>query len=420
MKPSILFVTPYMPYPLNSGGNQGQFHMIDEIRKHYDASMIFEVPETEKNHFLRLQERWPDVRFFPLFKQAPQPAKVKKRPLRKIRRYVKGLFGKHGRKTEPDVRETDFVRQHSTLFCSTFSPVEATFTQHLDQCLSRQNFDIVQVEFYEYLSLVSLLGNIRAKKVFVHHELRYVRNEREMALYKQVSPHDRYLFNVAKQYEMDTLQLYDHVVTVSDVDRELLKQYVQKPVHSSPLIIRREKSTASDVVLKNRIVFIGGFHHFPNRDGMMWFVENCLPIIVAANPDVQLDVIGPGWSHERMNIPHIHLKNYVENISEHITGCIMIVPLRIGSGMRMKIVDGINHACSIVTTTIGVEGIDLVSGVNCLVADSAEDFAGAVIRLLNDPGLRQTMLRNTKEFAGLQRPEEQLKKRLQIYSDILK
>lgn len=423
MKQAILFITPYVPFPLNSGGNQGQFHMIDEIRKHYDASMIFEVPETEKQHFEQLKALWPDVHFMPYFEQAAVRPKPKKKLFKKFRRHIKSLFKK--RQVADNLPQEDFVRKNSTLFHSCLQSVKEDFVRHLNHCLE-QNFDIIQVEFYEFLSLIHCQGmkKSRAKKIFVHHELRYVRNEREMALYKEISPFDQYLFNASKEYETTTLDLYDHVITVSDTDKELLKKQLSKPVYASPSVIQ-QNSPGAGAPLQNKIVFIGGFYHFPNRDGIMWFLENCWPAIAVAIPDIQLDIIGPNWEYGTLgvskdSVSRIHCKGYVEDLSDAIAGCIMIVPLRIGSGMRMKIIDGVNNQCSIVTTTIGVEGIDLVSGENCLIADKAKDFAHAVIHLANNPDVRIKMLENMQKTALLQHPEKQLEKRLHVYSDILK
>lgn len=84
------------------------------------------------------------------------------------------------------------------------------------------------------------------------------------------------------------------------------------------------------------------------------------------------------------SMSEMELVGYVEDLREYLNGSIVLVPIRIGSGMRMKILDAVSSMASFVTTTKGVEGIDLRHNEECLIADSATDFAAAVIRLEAD------------------------------------
>lgn len=111
---------------------------------------------------------------------------------------------------------------------------------------------------------------------------------------------------------------------------------------------------------------------------------------------------------------------YVEDLREYLNGSIVLVPIRIGSGMRMKILDAVSSMASFVTTTKGVEGIDLRHNEECLIADSATDFAAAVIRLEADKKLQVRLATQAlKRLRELYNPQEMLERRLAVYDEIL-
>jgi len=202
--------------------------------------------------------------------------------------------------------------------------------------------------------------------------------------------------------------------------------YITKPIYVSQAVIKQDItfSNQDEVSLKNKVVFIGSFDHFPNRDGVVWFLENCWQIIIAAKPDIQFDIIGTGWTFENLNISkpessQITCKGFVDNLYEAIHGCVMIVPIRIGSGMRMKILDGISYGCPIVTTTIGTEGIELTSNTNCFIEDKAKDFARAIICLLENKNLAKSFLQNMKKIPSFQNQDVLIGKRLKIYAGLI-
>jgi hypothetical protein len=103
--------------------------------------------------------------------------------------------------------------------------------------VSRKGFDVVQVEFYESMSLVYLLPD-DVKKVFVHHEIRYVRHENELSLFHHVSPYELGRFRYLKDMETMTLARYDHIIVLTEVDKEiLLNDNPNLNVYVSPAVV---------------------------------------------------------------------------------------------------------------------------------------------------------------------------------------
>lgn len=134
----------------------------------------------------------------------------------------------------------------------------------------------------------------------------------------------------------------------------------------------------SSVAIPYSIFHVGELNWEPNYDGLIWFLTEVYQKIVEKYPDSQLYVYSKGV--ERLKIPNNIKKNvvlcgYVKNIWEEILDKqILVVPLKVGSGMRVKIVEMLAAKKLIVTTTIGKEGIDVTDGEHILVADSSESF----------------------------------------------
>lgn len=149
-----------MPYPLNSGGAQAQFHMINEIRKHYRTNIVFEVTAANRLAFEQLKTLWANVNFLPYEEVA-----IKKSLFGKGIRYLKRLSRKINlnSKKEIETQEIDFVKQHSSLYKKDYL-IKSTFKMYIENLLMQENYDIIQVEFYELLSMIHSLRNSKAKK----------------------------------------------------------------------------------------------------------------------------------------------------------------------------------------------------------------------------------------------------------------
>ena len=93
----------------------------------------------------------------------------------------------------------------------------------------------------------------------------------------------------------------------------------------------------------------------------------------------------------------VNFLGFVQDLNEVLNNSIMIVPILIGSGMRMKIVEAANHSCPFVTTTVGVEGLDFKNQEECFIADKPEDFANNIIKLLSDKQLQIEQAKAIKE-----------------------
>ena len=141
------------------------------------------------------------------------------------------------------------------------------------------------------------------------------------------------------------------------------------------------------------LVFIGLQTYEPNIDGSRFLIERVLPILQELRPEVRIRIVGRAGPEVReLARPNVEIVGEVENIEAELARAdLAVVPLRIGAGTRIKILEALAHRLPIVTTNLGCEGLPLSSGVHCEIADSASAFAESCDLLLGDSGKRIEM-----------------------------
>ena len=136
------------------------------------------------------------------------------------------------------------------------------------------------------------------------------------------------------------------------------------------------------------MVFFGLLSYVPNIDGVIHFVQDIWPRIAEAHPEARCKIIGgrPPPSLQALAGPRVELTGFVPDLRPHLAAAAaVVVPLRLGGGTRLKIVEAMAMGKAIVSTTLGAEGIEAVPGRDLLVEDQPAAFADAVNRLLADP-----------------------------------
>ncbi len=184
----------------------------------------------------------------------------------------------------------------------------------------------------------------------------------------------------------------DAVLVVSAEDRDALREAMGTAAEITVLPITVDTEEIAPVRRRpdaDRIVHIGTMSWAPNIDAVRWFADAVYPRIRAARPDVGFDVIGarPPRAIRALARPGsgIHVAGYVDDPTPYLERtAVMVVPVRAGSGMRVKILVALAQGLPVVSTTLGCEGIAVQPGVHLLVADEPAAFAAATLRLLGD------------------------------------
>lgn len=401
MKKNLLIITPYLPWPLSSGGNVGVFYMLTYISKYVNVSLLTTYNKTNNYKVLgEVQKRLPNVRF-ELYDYRKQPYRQFE-----IVRKIEKQFDKR----------LEFGEKTSKYTINIPDLMTPGFLNFINAYLNNNNIDIVQVEFADFLPIVyALPGNI--KKIFIHHELRFVKNELQYG--KDVC--DRFAQLFLKDCEISMCSRFDTVVALTEVDKaKLIQNGVATKIEVSTLAITDNTDKYRYHEFEGFLSFVGGSGHYPNYDGIMWFAEKVLPLVNRFLPNVKLNIIGSWGEKEKNEVlsinKNINFLGFVDNLIDGIRNTIMVVPINIGSGMRMKILEAANYSIPFVSTVVGAEGLNFHSGKDCFITSDAEEMAKKIVLLCNNKELFDTISKNVHaSFEQYYSIESLGQKRLSLY-----
>jgi glycosyltransferase involved in cell wall biosynthesis len=142
------------------------------------------------------------------------------------------------------------------------------------------------------------------------------------------------------------------------------------------------------------LVFVGLMEYYPNRHGILYFLENIFPLILREKPDTKLYIVGAKPTKDVLALAstNVIITGFVEDVRPYVgKSKVFVIPLLIGGGIRGKALEAMAMKIPIVSTSIGVEGIRLVKNESVLLADTPEEFSAAVISLLNDESLGEKL-----------------------------
>jgi glycosyltransferase involved in cell wall biosynthesis len=271
--------------------------------------------------------------------------------------------------------------------------------QALDRALRAKRFDIVNLEF-TFLGDCDLrqapAGETPPRLVVDSHNIDYDLARQYASsgssllrrLYAEVN------WRKLRREELATYRDADGVYLCSVADQQRLLGEIPAPrttVIPNAANVEFYKPLPTHPQADGRtIVFFGLMSYQPNIDGASYFIKEIWPRIAAANPQARCKIIGgsPPASLTALGGPRIEFTGFVPDLRPHLAeAAAVVVPLRIGGGTRLKIVEAMAMGKAIVSTTLGAEGIEAVPGRDILIADEPAAFADAVSRLLKEPGL---------------------------------
>jgi len=370
-----------MPYPASDGGKQGSLNMLVELQHKMDIVLVYPIVSKEQLAYVDdLKKVLPKVKLYP-FKYYKNKGRYKSQYF---------LFRLHRILTKKFLKQPYLA-----------TPVyQDEYLNHVKDIIHREQIDIVQNEYFEQLFLVYALPD-NVKKIFIQHEIQYVAKERMIA--QQDYPLSvNYLARLQKENEIVALNQYDKIITMTDIDKAILeKDGVITPIYSSPSFIPLQEGSYYKDCQRNSICFIGGSGHYPNLNGVTWFLDEVWPLILDKKPDFQFKIVGK-WNPEiiedyKKKYKNIVFLGFVENLSFAISDSIMIVPIKIGSGIRMKILEAVNCYVPFVTTTVGVEGLDFKNDKDCIITDVPKEMAEGIVRISSDSILSETFAKKAYE-----------------------
>lgn len=204
----------------------------------------------------------------------------------------------------------------------------------------------------------------------------------------------RLVAEARKRQELDLMRRADLTLVVSEAERHLLAREAPDVPVRVVSNIHRLFGSARPMRERRDLLFIGAFAHPPNRDAVLFFCAEVMPLIRARGLDIGLKVIGADPPAEVLDCARddVAILGYVPDVTPYFAHCrLSVAPLRYGAGVKGKINQSLAHGLPVVATGVAVEGMYLIDGESALIADRAEDFAEAVIRLYTDEALWQRL-----------------------------
>ena len=201
-----------------------------------------------------------------------------------------------------------------------------------------------------------------------------------------------------RRRELGVYARADLVLAVTEADRaEILRELPTAQVAVVPNIhVVHEAVPGFEARRANSIMFVGGFFHLPNVDGMLHFCRDVLPLVRKKLPDASLTIVGdrPPPEVRALAGEGIVVTGWVPQIEPYLDShCVGIAPLRYGAGMKGKVGEALAAGLPMVTTSIGAEGMSLEHGRTAMIADSPEAFASAVVQVCTNPDLHRQLSR---------------------------
>jgi sugar transferase (PEP-CTERM/EpsH1 system associated) len=359
-------------WPLNTGGRLRSFHLLRELSKNHDVSVLTtHGPEED-----------PDA----LTRQLPDCRTVRSLPHTPAKKNSGRFF-------------LDLARSWTSnlpvdLYKNRIKALQAAVTD----CLENEDFDLIVADFLVAVPNVPLDG--KTPVLHFSHNVEYMIWKR-LGDTEQRLPHKALLaleWRKMRRYEIEACRRTDFTVAVSEQDRDQLSEELDEPrigAIATGVDLDYFAPADRDQEAPREIVFSGSMDWFPNEDAMLHFMDEILPRVREVVPDVTVTIVGRNPS-ERLRAAaeqaSVKVTGTVPDVRPYVHGAaVYIVPLRIGGGTRLKIYEALAMGKAVVSTHIGAEGLPLEEGKHIVRADEPDDFARAVLDLLEDPARRKAL-----------------------------
>ena len=401
---NILYITPRLPYPLDTGAKIRTFHLIKNVSKFHSVTLLsFYEKQEELDYIPKLQEYCKEI--IPILNRSTHGIHL-------LGRLALSLID-----TLP--------------FCVAKYTSES-MRYELERLLKGRKFDVVHFDHLhmgQYLSSIDGLPTVvDGHNVEYRIWQRYWQKEGNPAKKAYIGQQARKL----KKFEAKICQNASLYTTVSEMDRsEVLSIASKAKVAVIPNGVDTNyfhptsynlSPTASNLQ-PNSLVFVGSMDWLPNDDAMTYFCQEIFPLIEKEIPDVKLYIVGrnPSSRLSRYQKQNIIITGLVPDVQPYMAkAAVSIAPIRIGGGTRLKILEAMAMKKPVISTSVGAEGIETTPGKDIIIADDPIDFAKGVIHILKNPELGEKLGENGRKLVKEKYEWEIIGKKLSmIYEDLI-
>ncbi len=393
----ILMLTPYLPYPPSSGGQIRSYNLIKQLSKEHEITLYALIKHEEERQYAKQLEKY--CKSVRVFKRPSSPWTLKNIINTGISKFPFLVIRNYSQLQKSDIAEL-LKKEHfdiihaETFYVSPHIPSTDTPIVLVDQAIEYQVYQHF-VEAFKWPWLRPLLW-IDVRKI--------------------------------KYWETYYWKKAAHVIAVSQRDANLMGQFVEpKKVSVVPNPVGEDLMELVPLHYSKKILFMGNYAWLQNVEAVEILAKEIFPKILKQLPDAQLIIAGQNAEKipqlESENTTIIDLKiDDIEGVKKayHTSG-IMIAPLYGPSGARVKIVGAMAAKLPVVTTSIGIEGIDAKDQESVLIADSYQEIANKAVKLLNDRDLYKKVAQNARTLVEEKYSFQSSAKKLNdIYTEVSK
>lgn len=375
----ILIITNYIPYPLISGAPLRTYSVLRRFARDHDVYLVA-FSATDNDH--------DDVAHLRVF--CREVVSIKQKSLKEGMPFGKAVAALL--KGQPPELSMAFSQE---------------MAREIEKLTDRVDFDVVQIEHGSMgLYLQVLPEELRKRTVWLLHDIDFDKFKRIARIERRVFTKIRAWIHATmmRRWQPDFAARFGLCVAMSEADKQLLlsvKSDLRVEVAPNGVDTSYYRPLP-DEAADSGILFIGNMGYQPNADAAIYFCGEVLPLIrrVLANAKVWIVGINPPDSVKRLEGNGVIVTGAVPDVVPYYEQArVCVVPLRAGSGTRLKILEAMALGRPVVSTSIGCEGLSAIDEEHLLVADDRKLFADHVVRLLTESKLRKRLTENAREFA---------------------
>ncbi len=375
----VMHITIHLPYPVNHGASLfNSFKLFSYLNTHHDlffACLLKGEDEKYKESFIN--DTGIQKYYF-------EPLNIERNGKNLLRSYVRGIT------------------------INMFRSYSPAFKKKIEEVAS--DCDVIVAEHYEAMQYVP--ANFKRKVVFRTHNAEYLIWSRyadvetsiikKLVIRQEARRIKKWELHYVKQADIILGGTNDNEIHEPDAEKRKLKfkDYLHIGEDDQIRIPLPDFSK-----LENSLVYVGTLTWEANIEGLVWFVEGCWHDLKKEIPELKLYIIGKKPDERLLQLAKkyegIIITGFVEDLEEYFTKCkVNVIPLRFGSGMKVKTINGLCRGIPIVTTGIGAEGLKVTNGKDIFIADELDTFAEKIKLLLRDGATWQSIAAESKKTAA--------------------
>lgn len=397
----VLLIAHKNPYPPNDGGSMGIYTMIEGlILNNIQLDVLLMNP----------------TRVFKPFNKELIPEQVQNISIVNISTDIHPLKALY-----------NLFFERESYFISRF--YDKNFERKLTEILKNNLYNIIQLESIFSAIYIPIIKSLSSARIVlsahnIEHQIwkRLIDKEKNFLKKWYLSIQTRRL----EEYEQKIFNQCDGITAVTELDKQYISSIIpNKPIVVTPngLNIKKFEVAPFEQQKLDTIFFLGSLDWMPNQQGIIWFLDNIWNRVLSRKANLKLIVAGkriPTFIKQRKD-KNVTYYSDVPDVKElYHQYAIMIVPLLAGSGIRVKIIEGMAYGKCIVSTSIGAEGIPYTHQKNIFIADKEDDFANAIVYLTEHPELVQQIQKEARILAEKNYDREKVYLPLvRMYNDLL-